>query len=351
MERSTWVEVSKAALEANFRHVSEFAQVPVCAVVKANGYGHGLVGSAQIFAGAGAAMIAVTRVEEAADIEKARINVPLLVLSPVPDLSEAVARGWRITVASVDEIAELPKTARVHLKVDTGMGRLGVAISEAAQAATAIAERAQLEAIWTHMALPSAGQLRRFLELRDGLRSAGVDCKFHAANSAALLALRDSRLDMVRIGTLLFGENLGGVSTPFPLRDGFAWYARVASVREVGTGESVGYGGEWTAKAKARVATLPVGYADGITVQPLSRRESIGEAIRMAGGIALLAMGRRPSQRVVYFGEKAAPIIGRVAMQSISVSLDGLSDVRVGSIGRIPARRLLVNPAIERVYS
>lgn len=345
------MEVSKAALVSNFQQVRKFAEVPVCAVVKANGYGHGMVGAARIFAEAGAEMVAVTRAEEANEIERAGIKAPVLVLTPVPDLREAAERGWHVTVASLDEIEDLPGRARVHLKVNTGMGRLGISVVDALSAARAISERAQLEAVWTHLASPSPVQLRKFLELRDGLRSAGVECRFHAANSGALLDLPESRLDMVRIGTLLYGENLGGSPPPFQLRDGFAWYARVVSVRELERGETVGYGGEWTSKGNTRVATLPVGFADGITVQPLSRSESFGEAIRVAGGIALLSMGRRPSQRVVYFAEKAAPIIGRIAMQEITVSLEGLSDVRVGSLGRIPARRLLVNPAIERVYS
>jgi alanine racemase len=183
------------------------------------------------------------------------------------------------------------------------------------------------------------------------VKAAGIECKFHAANSAATLAYPDARLDMVRPGTLLYGENLAGIIAPFGLQEGFAWYARVVSVRDVGPGESVGYGGEWKARERTRIATLPVGYSDGLTVQPLSRSETVGEAMRMAGGITLLALGRRPSQRIVHFGDKPAPIIGRIAMQEISISLKGLPEVEVGSVARLPARRLLVNPAIERVYS
>lgn len=355
MDHTTWVEVNTSALTDNFQSALRHFATPICAIVKANGYGHGLAGSAKIFAKAGAVMVGVTRPDEAAALQREGVGAPILVLTPVPDHREAASNGWRVTVASADEIRELPSEARVHLKVDTGMGRLGVRPGEVIDAARAISERATLEAVWTHFA--SVGdargtlQLRRFLGIRDAVKAAGIECQFHSANSAATLAYSDARLDMVRLGTLLYGENLGGLDAPFPLQDGFAWFARVASVREIGPGESVGYGGEWRAKEPTRIATLPVGYSDGLTVQPLSRSETVGEAIRIAGGITLLALGRRPSQRIVHFGDKPAPIIGRIAMQEISVSLKGLPEIEVGSVAKLPARRLLVNPAIERVYN
>lgn len=353
MEPTTWVEVSRAALAANLARVREHAKVPVCAVVKANAYGHGLTEAGRVLAGAGAAMLAVARAEEARALRDAGVTAPLLLLMPAPDVRAAVSLGCAVTVASPEEIAALPPGARAHLKVDTGMGRLGVRPREAIEAARAIAAACTLEGVWTHFA-DAAGrdgraQLARFLTVRDAVRAAGLSPSFHAANSAATLALPESRLDLVRVGTLIFGQSPRGARPPFPLDETFAWYARVVAVREIPPGATVGYGGEWRAKRPTRVATLPVGWADGFGLEPHARTESLGEAARLGGRVAAVAIGRRPSPRMVWFGDRRAPVVGRIAMQAATVAVDGI-DVGPGSAARIPARRLSVSPAIERVY-
>lgn len=355
MEPTTWVEVSLGALEANLRAVREHAGVPVCAVVKANAYGHGLVRVADALARAGAAMLAVTRIEEARELRDGGVDSPVLLLMPPPDVAMATKLGCAIPVASLDDIDLVPRDARVHLKVDTGMGRLGVRPDEVPAAVRRIAERATLEGVWTHLAAAAGpggrAQLERFLNVRRVVESLGIGCLFHAANSAATLALPEARMDLVRVGTLLYGQNPPGATAPFPLRETFRWYARVASVRRLAAATAVGYGSEWRAPRPVRVATIPVGYADGFAVEPLGRTESVRDAFRLGGRVAATALGRRASSRCVWFGERRAPVVGRVAMQAITVSLDGLDDVTAGSVAQIPARRLLVSPAIERMYT
>ena len=112
----------------------------------------------------------------------------------------------------------------------------------------------------------------------------------------------------------------------------------------------MGYGSEWRAKEPARVATLAVGYADGFGLEPAARSESFTEAARVGGRVAAVALGRRPTPRFVSFGKRNAPVVGRIGMQETTVRVDGLVDVRVGSIARVPARRPLVGAHIERVY-
>ncbi|MBI4728239.1 MAG: alanine racemase [Acidobacteria bacterium] len=355
MDPTTWVEVSLGALEGNLRAAREHAGVPVCAVVKANAYGHGLVPVAETFARAGAAMLAVTRIEEARTLRDSGVDAPLLLLTPPPDPAAAVKLGCAFAVCAVEEIERLPRNARAHLKVDTGMGRFGVRPEEAVEAARRIAEHATLEAVWTHFA-GAAGpdgprQLARFVAVREAVRDASIKCLFHAANSAAMLALPGARLDLVRIGTLLYGQNPPGAHVPFPLRDTFGWLARAVSVRRLPAGAAVGYGGEWRAPRPTRVATLPVGYADGFGVEPLARTETLRGALRLGGRAAAVALGRRESGRAVFFGSRRAPVVGRIAMQAVTVSLEGLDEVAVGAVARIPARRLLVSASIERVYS
>jgi len=351
MDRSTWVEIDVSALKHNFSLVSEHAGVPVCAVVKANGYGHGLVIAARAF-GREAALLAVTRIEEARALRDAGIDARVLILAPVTDPQEAGKLDCEISVGSQEQVAAVPSGARAHLIVDTGMGRLGVAPTDVVEAARSISARATLQSVWTHFA-DAAGrsgpvQLQRFAGVAAALRTAGVTVPVHASNSAATLALPGAGFDMVRVGALLYGQDPPGVRAPWTPRDPFAWYARVIAVRTIPSGSTVGYGSEWRAKRETRVATLPVGYKDGFLLEPSARTESVRESARAAARVAARATGVRPSPRAVYFGDRRAPVVGRIGMQLVTVDVDGI-DVVEGSVARVPGRRLLVDPAIERV--
>jgi alanine racemase len=298
-------------------------------------------------------MLAVTRIEEAAELRAAGIGARILILAPVPEPNRAIDLECEISVGSRDQITSLPQRARTHLIVDTGMGRLGVKESEAVDAARAIAARATLASVWTHFADGAGrsghGQLARFGSVVRALRATGISAPTHASNSAATLALPDARFDMVRVGTLLYGQDPPGARAPWKPRDPFAWYARVIAVRNVDAGATVGYGSEWRAPEPTRVATLPVGYVDGFVLEPAARTESVKETARAAARIAARATGMRRSPRVVYFGERLAPVVGRIGMQLVTVDVSGLAEVAEGSIARVPARRLVVNPSIERI--
>jgi len=348
MQPTTWVEISAGALEANLRAVANHVQVPVCAVVKANAYGHGLVDAAAVFVRAGAVMLGVSRLEEARALRAGGIDTPILVMTPVPDRAEALALDVDITVGSMEEIADLPSEARVHLKIDTGMGRLGVRPADTFNAARAIAQRASLEAVWTHFADAAASgaeQLQRFAGLVSSLRTERLQVAAHAANSAAVLALPGARFDMVRIGTLAYGLNPPGAAASWPLADAFSWFARVVAVRNLPPGATVGYGSEWTAREETRVATIPIGYADGFMLEPAARSPTLKERAKAVGRSALAR-----AERAVYFDDRPAPVIGRVAMNAITVDVGQFPDVVPGSVARIPARRLMVNPTIPRVW-
>ncbi|MCA1833797.1 MAG: alanine racemase [Actinomycetota bacterium] len=362
---TSWVEIATSALRENFAAVAGFAGAPVCAVVKANAYGHGLIESARSFAEAGARMLAVTRWEEAREIRSSGISAPLLVLTPLPHdvIRDAIALDLALCVASVSDLEPIVvaahdagRSARVHLKVDTGMGRLGVKASEATAVAQRIADEQSLslEGIWTHFA--SAGtprgreQLARFESVRSALGKHAARAIVHAANSAATIAMPAARYDMVRVGTLLYGMNPPNARAPFPLRDAFTWYARILSIRTVAAGESVGYGSEWRAKRATRVATIAVGYADGFGLEPAARTESWQEAAKAGARLAIVAAGVKKSVRAVRLKGVRAPVVGRISMQQSTVSIGHIPDVRVGDVVEVPARRLLVGTHIQRIY-
>lgn len=363
--KTSWVEVSLGALQTNFEAVRKHAATAVCAVVKANAYGCGLVECATVFHRAGARMVAVTRVEEARELRDAGVAADILLLAPPPTeaLVPAIEMNCALPLVDGSDVERYvpaakaaARRARIHLKVDTGMGRLGVRPEHAPAIASRIAtsDQLSLEGVWTHFA-DAAGpsgraQLDRFLSVRAALGRYAPRAIVHAANSAATLALPAARLDMVRVGTLLYGQNPAGTDAPFPLKDPFAWHATVVAVRELPTGATVGYGSEWKARVPTRVATLAVGYADGFGLEPAARSESITEAARLGGRVAAVALGRKQSPRFVWFGDRRAPVVGRIAMQEVTVQVDGIPGVAVGSIARLPARRLLVASGIERVF-
>ncbi len=317
---STVARVRSAAIESNVRRLAEVAEgAALCAVVKADGYGHGAVAAARAALAGGASWLAVATISEA--LELAEIgdgDVPVLVLSEIAPVfaAEAAARcptQVRFTVASVPGIRALAAVRPerlIHLKVDTGMHRMGAAPEELPAVAEAIREvrpNVRLEGLWTHLAVAdapndpfTAEQLSRFdralLEMaRRGLSPGLV----HAANSAGLLAHRDARRDLVRAGIAIYGvppsRALEGL---VELKPALELLSRITAVRTVTRGESVSYGRHWWADEPARVATVAVGYADGV------RRDS-GQA-----GVAVLVRGQR------------CPIVGTVTMDQLMVALD-----------------------------
>ena len=140
-----------------------------------------------------------------------------------------------------------------------------------------------------------------------------------------------------------------GARAPWTPRDPFGWFARVIAVRTIPAGATVGYGSEWRAKRPTRVATIPVGYVDGFLVEPAARTESVKESARAAARVAARATGVKESPRAVFFGRRRAPVIGRIGMQLVTVDVTAMPDVEEGSVVRIPGRRLLVDPSIERI--
>lgn len=319
----TKARVRPSAIEANVRRLVERAGgAAVCAVVKADGYGHGAAASARAALAGGASWLAVATVSEALEVaevaREAGSDAPVLVLSEVaPHLAaEAAAqcpKQVRFTVASAEGIRALTAPARpdnaVHLKVDTGMHRMGALPAEFEAVAEALREAGSglhVEGVWTHLAVAdapddsfTAEQLKRFDRALTALRGLGVPTGVvHAANSAGLLAHPDARRDLVRAGIAIYGvppsPDLDGLVELEPALD---LVSRVTAVRTVAPGESVSYGRYWRADRPTRVATVAIGYADGV------RRDS-GNA-----GVEVLLRGRR------------CPIVGAVTMDQLMVAL------------------------------
>ena len=279
MARPTWAEIDLDAVRANVTMLGErCGSARLCAVVKADGYGHGIVPVARAALSGGAEWLAVALLEEGAVLREAGIDAPVLLLSEPPvDAAAEVARldlrPTLYTRAAIDAFGAGPPLP-VHLKINTGMNRVGAAPQDAIGLAQRIVDRGlELEAVWTHFAVADAPddpftelQVERFDQVLDGLRAAGLEPTMtHLANSAATLAHPGTHADLVRVGIAVYGvapsPELAGAA---PLVPALTLRSEVAFVKRVPAGEQISYGLVHRFDRATNVATVPIGYADGV---------------------------------------------------------------------------------------
>jgi alanine racemase len=278
--RPTWMEVDLAALRANVAALRQaFAPAEVCAVVKADGYGHGDVPCAEAALDAGAAWLAVALVSEGARLREADVTAPILLLSEPDPADAAEVVQWNLTPtvyrdSFLDALEPLaPPGFPVQVKVDTGMHRVGAPPPLAAELARRVAASPlRLQGLWTHFPVaeedPSftATQLRALRAVLEVLAAKGIHPEMvHAANTAGGLGLPDTRLDLVRAGIGVFGLRPAPTLAPeVPLRPVMRIVSQVAYTQRLPAGARPSYGRRRPLPAEATVATIPMGYADGV---------------------------------------------------------------------------------------
>ncbi len=322
-----WAEIDLGAIASNVAQMRSRLSpgTRLAAVVKANAYGHGAVEVARAAEGAGAQWLCVATIGEGLELREAGIDLPVLNMGPTRgedariaatrDISCCVYDREGVEVLAASAAAE-GRTVALHLKLDTGMSRLGAPPGEGLELARLIDRTPglSLQGLWTHLAEaddPSsprtAQQLARFLAEVDGLRRAGIEpSMLHCANSAAVLLSPAAHLDMVRCGLPLYGY----LSTQVPvadlsLRPAMTWKSRVVAVRRLVAGDQIGYGGTFTASRPTISATVALGYADGY-----SRRLSNRGRVLLNGS--------------------SAPVIGRVSMDFTTVDITDVEGAALG---------------------
>jgi alanine racemase len=333
--RPTWAEVSLGALRQNFRTIQQHLGkgVTICAVVKADAYGHGAVECSRALEEQGATWLGVTSLDEAIPLREAGIRGRILLFTGFwrGEEEELVRLKLVPAVWEPEQIELLEKAASafavrhpIHLKIDTGMGRLGVAPENLPKICSALKSSPHLivEGLSTHLAssevldAPSVQeQLEIFEEARRFLSNEGIEPELiHVANTGAVISRRESWNNMVRPGVALYGyylpfERAGrevtGAGLRLAVKPVLTWKTRILSLRSVRANQALGYGGIYVTKAPARIAVLPVGYADGFNR-------------------ALSSRGR------VIIREHYAPIVGRISMDITLVDVTGLPGVTVG---------------------
>jgi alanine racemase len=332
------MEVSLTNLKRNVSRIQEFISpnARMMAVVKADGYGMGMEHVAKACIEAGCTRLAVATADEAVGLRDAGIPVPVLVMGPSTKeaAKEFVEKDITATVTDLgfaqalsQAALEAGKIARFHLKIDTGMGRIGFLPQEAHGAVEQLLSFTglEMEGVFTHFATAdernleyTKTQFRRFGEVLATLRTKGVRFRLrHCCNSAATVNCPDMHLDAVRPGLIMYGMwPSGWCERPFDLEPVFRVITRIAVLRELPPGSGVGYGLKYMTRGNERVAVLPVGYHDGYT-RPLSMK------------VDVLVRGQR------------APVIGNICMDQMMVDVTDIPDavpgdevVLVGKQGR-----------------
>ena len=352
-DRPTWVEIDLNAVGSNTRHIKSLVgpHVQVLVSLKADAYGHGAVRIARTVLHNGACMLGVATVSEAEPLREANISAPILVFGYVPlwQMREAVRLGVTVTLYSSEAAQALSRAAlaleetiKVHVKVDTGMGRLGIRAEQMDEIVALVREVAslpglELEGLYTHFAQADSSdqthariQLERFQHILHILEEQGLRPPLvHAANSAATLSLPEAHFDMVRPGIAIYGlDPSPDVRLPENFRPALSFKTQVAQVKWVPTSECISYGCTYVTERLTLIAVLPVGYADGFRRAP----KNWGS--------------------VLIHGQEA-PILGRVCMDQCMVDVTHIPQTRTGDevvlIGRQGEATMTAEQVAERL--
>jgi alanine racemase len=321
LPRRVWLEIDEEALASNLGVIRDLVgpAVTINAVVKADAYGHGLLPVARVFEKAGADRLCVASIDEALAVRGAGVNLPILILFPIPPAEAARAAQARFEVVAAEESSTLALLGAwssqrasdaqlpVHLEVETGLGRGGLAPDAVAGLARRIVDpqQAQLAGLWTHLArsdneAASAAQVAAFERATEAIRNAGLAVpKRHMSATGGVFGASAPIYDGVRVGLALYGL----LPTDFPiaeqaraaaarLRPVMALKCRALRIERVAAGTAVSYGGLWVAQRESLIATLPVGYGDGLAraYSPGAQATVGGTKVSLVGSVAMDAV-------------------------------------------------------------
>ena len=307
-DRPAWLEINLSAIANNISAVRQFVSptTQVMAIVKANAYGHGLIPASRAAIQGGASALGVALLQEGVALRSAGITAPVVVLAPtMPEQADSiVAHNLSQTIGHPDAIPPLEAAAkrhntraRIHLKVDTGMGRLGLLSDEMLAFAQKIVENPHLflEGIATHVAWERAEdmdkarhQIKTFAACLSKLTHISVPWR-HAANSVMTVHMPESHLDLVRVGLLTYGIPPTQGAGTLSLSPALSIKARIAQVRNFSPGQTLSYGGTYTLTRPSRIALAPLGYADGYNRQMSNKSHVLicGKPCRVVGAICM----------------------------------------------------------------
>ena len=335
MVKRTWAEISLNAIEHNYNVIRDKVadDTKVCCVIKADGYGHGAVELSQIYEKLGADFFAVSNIDEGIEIRKSGSKLPIVILgyTPVSEAKNLAAYNISQAVFSLEYAKELSEKCveedcicKMHIKVDSGMSRIGFMCQEFPRDEYSIEEiceacclpNLEVEGLFTHFCVSDEDaegreftnkQYENFIHVRDSLKKRGVDISVvHCSNSGAIEDYPETCCDMVRAGIILYGlAPSSKLADRLDLVPAMTLKTVVAFVKEVQKGATISYGRTFTADRKMKIATVPIGYADGFI------RQNAKDGYMMVNG-------------------KKAKIVGRICMDQTMLDVTNIEDVKTG---------------------
>ena len=318
-----WAEINLDNLRENFKNIKGLTKegTKTCGVVKANAYGHGSIQVAQTLVEEGADYLAVANVNEALELRSAGISVPLMCLGYMPEITyeDAISNDIDLTMYSVEaakklnsEAVRLGRKAKIHIKIDTGMSRLGFQVEE--ETIDAIEEISKLEnveivGLFTHFAKAdekdktfTQKQYEGYMHIANGVESRGIKIPIkHVCNSAATMDIPEYHMDMVRPGIILYGHYPSDevMKERLPLKPVMTLKTSVSHIKDLEAGRGIGYGLKYVTDHMTKIATMPIGYADGFT-----RMLSAKVSVKVNGDIV--------------------PVVGNICMDQAMLNIDGV---------------------------
>jgi len=339
------------------------------AVVKANAYGHGAEETARILCQNGVDFFAVSFFHEAIQLRQAGINADILVFSPViseEEVIESVKNCLTLTITSDNDrdilervITNYNGQLRVHLKIDTGLGRFGLNEEEAVSVCQRLSPNQQfcIEGIYTHAAEATssgytAKQFTKFMQVVNRLEQEGFIIPIkHMANSAVFLISPHMYLNAVRIGTLLSGQHpVGKFPTILNLKDPYKFKSRIISLRTLEKGSFLGYYRTFKLKRVSQIAVIPVGFNDGLAVEVSNKPVGFIDMLKKVAKIILGYFNISRFNIYVTIQGESFPVRGKVFMQMALLEIPPGVDIKIGDEVEVPVRKTLASPNIIRKY-
>lgn len=331
IKRRTWAEINLDSAQYNFKQIYNHTHSKICCVIKANAYGHGAIQLAKLYQSLGADYVAVSNIEEALQLRQNQISLPILILGYTScDCAKILADNnitqcvfsYEYGMNLVEKARAQNVTVKVHIKIDTGMGRIGFLCRDASsneiEKAVEVCKAPNLdvEGIFMHFAVADESedgevytreQFRNFMNAIDIFKANGIEFKIkHCANSAAIFDYPEFQLDMVRAGVVLYGlQPSEKVQHLLDLMPVMSLHSVIAHIKTAEEGQTISYGRTYTAPCAQKIATIPIGYADGFR--------------RMNGH----------QKYSLCINGKPAPIVGRVCMDQLMVDVTGI-DCEIG---------------------
>lgn len=368
--RPTWIEVNLDAVGRNTSRVKKLMEdgVRLLAVVKGDAYGLGMVPVAHTVISHGADLLGVTHPDEGVILRNEGIDAPIFIFRPLLPGEEEVVINYQLisSISSLQQAERLSDRARicgvkvpVHLKVETGLGRTGflpVTIQEHADRLFSL-PGLEWEGIYTHFASAAGDpqftrqQFRIFQDVVDNLNKRGIQLPLcHVCNSAAALLYPEMRLDLVRIGTLLYGENPPGVKDDLGLEESWSFWSRVIHLQKLKKGMSVGYGRTHRVSKDTIMAVIPVGYRDGFGVDVTPRPAGLIDLTKVLAKMILDYLGFPVGKLYVEINGTPAPVLGRVGMELTCIDVGKIPGIEVGTPVRLMARRTVIRESVPKSY-